>query len=418
MINESVKDLRVISFEWSLKYLFWVFVFMSSLSIFIAIHTGYYGGDLEGVDYKVDANQIVFFSFLYFITLFLIYFFSKFFGSKFGRLKSVFSLGLYSKVVFFLFLLILLLITVISVFVHDVGTIHRGVTSPRVLDLIFAFFQPYYLILFFLYFIFFNLRTFGWNVVLYSSLIIYTILVIFSGFTGFLFYILPFLIYFCYLFLGRNLTFFLLLISPVLFPFIRIFKFYLIYGFDTFNFSDLGFDQLIMFTKVVVDRFSYLPNMIYINNELKSAVEIFSSIFHPLFQGYFGSFFHKLFLYEPVQNINMFLTENIRNEFIESNSTFPLVSYLHVDFLHGFLVVFYAFLLVFVFIFFIQIGLSLNSYPLSFFVFLFFMTLTGGWFWNAINIIQSLIIFSSFIILISLIFKPLNSRPSKKDCYA
>jgi hypothetical protein len=208
-----------------------------------------------------------------------------------------------------------------------------------------------------------------------------------------------------------KLTKIFLFLVILLFPYVRYFKFNLIAGNDLLSF-DLSFEEYLCFSKTVVDRFSYIPNMVFLDENTIYLQKLISSDYMPFFQGYFGSLLHKVVFGDAVSNINLFVYEMMTGGSAISNSTFPLLSYFSLDFGYGFFVAFYSFLLIVIFIFLMRFIGYPDKSTKKFLLFMFFITLLSGWFWNALNIIQAALFFLIFLKIYTVLY-----LYKKKDCY-
>ena len=392
---------QIFSAKLSLSYLYWVTFIMIFLSSLFYYFSGYLGGDLTGIEYEVDNFKLMFFTAVYLLGLY---------GSLlFSKMLSDLSFNKYvlvpkSRSLLYLFFVIFFLITFFSVVAGGAGTIHRGAEVNRYADLFFALFNPYFFMVLAIYFVCLDIsRSVSLRFLLFFLMVVYIFLVFISGFTGFLIPVLPILISTLHIFFSKRKVIFLLVMSVLLFPFIRLVKLMVISGVDGFSMLDIDVELVKGLMVVVVERFSAVPNMIFISESLPDKNVFIQTNYLPFFQGYMGSLFHKALFSEPVSLITLSLHQIIQNTDSDSNSTFPIVSYFSLDFVLGFFAFLYAFFLVFIVSRLLNavfggdnVGKELMSFLLFFVA---FYAAFNGWWWNIWGIIQAFLIFSFIVLL-------------------
>ncbi|MCX0424871.1 hypothetical protein ODY53_21050, partial [Aeromonas veronii] len=71
MLDGTVIRSRLLAPKLSSTYLFWVTLVMILTASIFSYLTGYYGGDLYGVSYRVDSYSLFFFTIVYLSGLFV-----------------------------------------------------------------------------------------------------------------------------------------------------------------------------------------------------------------------------------------------------------------------------------------------------------------------------------------------------------
>jgi hypothetical protein len=396
MKNNSIPKKRLIASELSTTYIFFISFIMIILASFIHYYNGVYGGDLEGINYDVELVPLIFYTIISILCLVVSRWMAKFIAYNKSS-KYVFICK--QKPILYLFFISLSLFFAFVAVVGGVGTIQRGVETNRIAELIFALFNPYIFIVLMIYLVYSQCDSGLYSrVALSSMVIIYLYLTIRSGFTGFLIFMLPIFFLLMLKFFSMKASIYIMVLSILLLPFIRIGKWIIGSG---FHIEDLNFDLFLNAFRGVVERFSVVPNMIYIEEALNKEIFL-GSQYLPFFQGYLGSFFHKLFFNEPVMLNTLMLHQVIQNTDSDSNSTFPIISYFSLDFHLGFYTLLYAvglILILSLLINFILGGDRLGKSLVSFFVFyVIFFYVSSGWLWALWGVLQSAFIFSFMLI--------------------
>ncbi|WP_373332391.1 oligosaccharide repeat unit polymerase [Thiopseudomonas alkaliphila] len=392
---------KEISLSISLSYLYWISVLMIFLSSVFYYFEEYYGGDLAGVDYPVDKFKLIVFTsiYLFFLTG------SLWLSKVLLRLKlSDYIVVVRSKLILYLFFILFYLIVFFLIVFFGVGTIHRDVETNRFAELFFAFFDPYTFMIVIIYYIFYSMSDrFLEKLLFLFCFFVYFFLIVRSGFTGFLIPLIPIFISFLLKFLSKALVIFLLGVSVISFPFIRIGKWIIGAGMGFFSEYNFNLDLIHIATRGVIERFSAVPNMVYVSEALVNKNEFLQSDYLPFFQGYLGSFLHKLFFINPVALNTLLLHQTIHNTDQDSNSTFPIVSYFSLEFFLGITTFVYVFFLVFIISRLLlvifgraKLGNKLSLYLLFFIMFFYAF---NGWFWAVWGVIQALIVFVFILFL-------------------
>lgn len=401
MNNKDNSYRKRISVKMSLNYLYWVVFLMVSISSLFYYFDGYFGGDLEGVGYPVDEFGLIIFTAIYLFGLAGSLWLSK----KLIKLKlSQYVLVARSRTLLYLFFMFFSLLILFLAISGGVGTIHRDVETNRYVELFFAFFDPYILMIVMIYFMFYNMNSERLEKLLFFCLIsIYIFLVVRSGFTGFLMLLLPIFIGALLRFLSKSVVIVLLVLSVLLFPFIRIGKWIVGSGIENFSDDFFSVEIIQIATRGVIERFSAVPNMVYINESLINKSEFLQSNYLPFFQGYIGSFFHKLFFSSPVALNTLLLHQTMQNTNTDSNSTFPIVSYFSLDVFLGIITLLYISILVFIIsrlllLIFGKTKLG-NGLALYFLFFVVFFYAFNGWLWAVWGVIQALLVFVFVLML-------------------
>ncbi|HCJ6872853.1 TPA: oligosaccharide repeat unit polymerase [Vibrio cholerae] len=394
---QSYIRVRALATELSIKYLFLVTLTMIITSSIFYYLIGFYGGDLDGVEYVVELSTLIFFTMLYISGLC----FSYFFSNQISNIKiSKYYLMHQSKYLIASVFILFSIITVILALWGGVGTIHRDVDTNRYADLFFALFDPYTFIIIMIYYVFLNFgKSLFDRFVLFFLFFSYLFLIVRSGFTGYLILALPILISMLSNIMSRRKVVLVMMTSLLLFPFVRIGK-WVIGG---LSFSDINTEVFLLATRGVIERFSAVPNMIYIHYSLADNGQLLQSSYLPFFQGYIGSFLHKLLFSSPVESITLFLHQVIQSTNSDSNSTFPLLSYFSLDLYIGGLALIYALFWFFILSCLLSVifGKSLFGRKIiSFFIFyILFFYVFNGWFWAFWGCMQAIILFIMLLLL-------------------
>ena len=371
------------------------FVLLSStffivVSLAMAFLLDGYGGDLLGVSLEVDAGSIFFLFFVYCMSviLFFLFFKSSFFVSKKTAFIPKINQWKNPQPVHFLaFSIIVFSFFVVTL--TSTGTISRGGEGVRSIELIFAFIQPFYFcIIYFYVFSASGARVYFLNFVLFCFLCIMT------GFVGYAFFLIPLVLKVLMSYVGR-LKFFLLFVTGIfLMPFAHFYKYVFKYSLGLSDiYSIISIDLYFAFFRSIVDRFNYLPNMLFINDNIHQIRGFVDQVsYQPFYQGYLGSLLYKIFYSSSVSNLQgelNYMMHGLRS----SNVTFPLPSYYFFDPAFFIVVSLYSFFLMFI------LGVLLTRFYVSekvmkypFFVTTFFFLLQG-WFWPFFNFIQAGVVF-------------------------
>lgn len=388
--------------EISLKFVYFVVFSMIIASSVIYYVDGYLGGDLEGIKYPVNNFQLLIFTLIYILGLIV--------SGHFSRVMVEFNLTKYklysNKRLVYLFAIIFSVLTALILVFGSVGLINRGITTNRYAELFFAAFDPYTLMALMIYYVFLNNKNMR---ILYLLLFIYLILIFRSGFTGYLILIFPVLTLILMGKISTGKTKILLFLSILTFPFIRFAKWIIVVGIDILDTVNFDNELYMVVIKGTVERFSAVSNMIYISDNYLYLMGLLDTEYLPFFQGYIGSFFHKILFSEPVALNTLFLHQTIQETNSDSNSTFPLISFFSLDFTFGILSLFYALFLVFTasrllgFIYGDSVLGKLISRYILFFLTFFYVF--NGWFWAVNGIIQALLVFASILFVFGKIAK-------------
>lgn len=364
-----------------------VFVVLMVVSTVKTTFTEILGGDLVPLNYAADIGKLVWLTvreLLFegaFLWVFLVTYRAMTRMNWYRPSVGTSSLGIDYFFALLSFLLLLLLAF------SNTGSIIRADSDNRLLDLAFALFQPFYLLI-----VYFYAREGPSRLVHKLTFVCFVVACILSGFTGYLLYISPFMYSALRRRIGGKAATVLLGFGFTLLPAIRMLKFLYINGFDKFDVitDDLGKSYL-AFMEIVIDRFSFIPNVVFISDNAETFRRMMHSEYLPFFQGYIGSLTHKIFAGSTVENINSAVTYMITG-LEDSNSTFPLISYFDLSLPLGLGVLAY--------------GLAVNTalmFLLSLVVRpqrLFFLglvvsytLLVGGWFWPYLNFVQAVVVF-------------------------
>ncbi len=390
----------------SFKFVIFVYLLLIFISSYTDYLEGYLGGDLFGINYVVDPHDLIIYTLLYSLGLI----FSAICSLLLSHLNfSRWRLEFYDNQANFFSVFIILLSAVILI-IGGAGTIHRDATASRYSELFVAAFDPMSLNILLIYYVFLTDHR-KYRLLLFLFFI-YLILVIRSGLTGYLFFCLPLLIFFLQKFFSLSKSKFLLLTFIVFIPMIRFLRWAMIIGLDELKTVRLDYDFFIVLVKGSIDRFSAASNMIYINDNSSNLMFLLDSKYLPFYQGYVGSFFHKLLYDEPVALNTLLLHQFIQNAISDSNSTFPLLSYFSLDFWIGTCVTLYAFIIIFIIsrLLILIYGHSILGRQISSYILFIvsFLYVFNGWWWAAVGFIQALIILSLTILIFGKLKRQLN----------
>jgi hypothetical protein len=365
-----------------------VFLVLTVASSVKTLFTEVLGGDLVPLNYSVEPNKLWLFSVRELL------FQAAFIGVFLLTYRFLLRLNLYRPAIgqnnkaidyFFALLSSLLLLTLAFT---NTGSIIRGDGNEnRYLDLAFALLQPFYLLI-----IYFYAREGESHLIHKMTFLFFVIACILSGLTGYLLYISPFLYSTLRRRIGRNMAGVLLGFGFTLLPAIRMLKFLYINGFDKIDVitGDLGKSYL-AFMEIVIDRFSYIPNVIFISDNAEVFRKMMHSEYLPFFQGYGGSLIHKIVSGGAVENINSAVT-NMITGLDDSNSTFPMISYFDLSGWLGTGVLMYGLIVNTVLM--LLLAIVLRRERLLFLgLVVSYTLLLGGWFWPYMNFVQAVIVF-------------------------
>ncbi|MBA2081029.1 hypothetical protein B1J97_04335 [Aeromonas veronii] len=288
-------------------------------------------------------------------------------------------------------------------------------TTNRYADLFFALFDPYIFIILMIYFLYSNIGDGLFERFFLAFLsFIYLFLILRSGFTGFLILMLPIFILVLLRFFSKMMVVIMLGLSIFLFPIVRVWKWVIGSG---LNLSDIDATVLFIATRGVIERFSAVPNMVYIENYLTNKEVLLDTSYLPFFQGYIGSFIHKLFFSSSVSLNTLYLHQTMQNTDTDSNSTFPLLSYFSLDLNIGFLTIIYCAILTIILACMLTpifgknlIGRQLMSFFLFYVIFFYVF---NGWLWAVWGVIQAVFFFS---ILLMFAGKLSQASILRKEC--
>ncbi|MBV8660650.1 MAG: oligosaccharide repeat unit polymerase [Candidatus Dependentiae bacterium] len=386
----------------SISY-FFIFLLFSIISAFLMIHSGQLGGDF--ISFKINISPAIVvaqsFKLIFFDMFFLVvcYKISSHYSAKpasitINKLNSDES-GIVDYIILFL-----QIFSIGVVSLTNTGTVFRGDENhSRLADLIFAFTQPFYLSI-----LYFYSRSNSKAKILNINLLLFMISCYASGFLGYFFYIIPLIFLKFNVRIKKYLTCSFVILSILIFPFIRILKYSFI---SRQKFNDILFNDpdqgpifvYLKFARIVIDRFSNVANYIYIEKYASYLQQLLVHDFYPFFQSYPGSLVHKLWYGYAPKNINEFIYHSFSKNY-GSNSTFPLFSYFSLSLNLGISILLYSLLI-----------LSITTLILSKFlgrqelIFLIGFTgytlLAGGWFWPYMNFLQAGIIYTCMLYLIN-----------------
>ncbi|MFZ3404800.1 oligosaccharide repeat unit polymerase [Aeromonas salmonicida] len=375
----------------SIKVLFGAFIFFTIISSFIAIYTGVYGGDFISLDMMAVPSDITVSTFEVLLAhLIMIVIFTC--GNRITIKNKIINVGDNGSMSLHVFFSFIILFAMIVVTFTTTGSIIREGYSNRALSVIFELIQPFYLSI--IYFYVYNdckLKIYKLNVFLFVLSCLLT------GFTGYILYALPFIIKYAVEKIGIKPIIFLSPLMIMSLPLLHIYKYMLKYNMTVLDMVNwLDFEKLIAFSRSIIDRFSYVPNVIFIKNNDQFFYGLISKPENnPVFQGYIGSFIEKIFVGKTSGNLNLELTSIIMNSNdVNSNSTFSLISYVHIDLLFGFFVILYSCFLFFTLKMLLEILIGSRRKYIPFLLFApTYLYLFQGWFWPYMNVIQAVIIF-------------------------
>jgi hypothetical protein len=375
-----------------------VFLVLTVVSTLKATVTEVLGGDLVPLHYVADVGKLAWFTvreLLFegaFICLFLITY-QSFTRMNFYRP----SVGISSKGMDYFFAALSFSLLLMLAF-SSTGSISRAESDNRFVDLAFALFQPFYVLI-----IYFYARQGESRLIHKLTFMFFVVACILSGFTGYLLYIAPFLYSALRGRIGRVAAAILLGFGFTLLPVVRMLKFLYVNGFDKFDVitNDFGKSYL-AFMEIVIDRFSFIPNVIFVSDNAEVFRKMMSSEYLPFFQGYVGSLIHKIFAGRTVENINGAVTYMITG-LDDSNSTFPLISYFDLSATLGIGVLAYGLIVNTVLMF--LLSFALRRERLFFLALVISYTLlVGGWFWPYMNFVQAAVVFL-FVHLVNKVLK-------------
>ncbi|MFQ2270478.1 oligosaccharide repeat unit polymerase [Aeromonas enteropelogenes] len=375
----------------SIKVLFGAFIFFTTISSFVAIYTGVYGGDFISLNMMAVPSDITVSTFEVFLAhLIMILIFT--FGNRITIKNKIINVGDNGSMSLHVFFSFIILFAMIVVTFTTTGSIIREGYSNRALSVAFELIQPFYLSI--IYFYVYNdckLKVYKVNAFLFVLSCLLT------GFTGYILYALPFMIKYAIEKIGIKA---ILLLSPlaiISLPLLHMYKFMLKYNMTVIDMLNwLDFEKILAFSRSIIDRFSYVPNIIFIRDNNQYFYEFISKPENnPVFQGYIGSFIEKIFVGKTSGNINLELTSVLMNfNDVNSNSTFSLISYFHVDLLFGFFVIIYSCVLFFILKMLFEMLIGSRRKYIPFLLFApTYLYLFQGWFWPYMNFIQAAIIF-------------------------
>ncbi|WP_275723455.1 oligosaccharide repeat unit polymerase [Vibrio furnissii] len=386
----------------SILIIYGSFLIFTSLSVYISYIFGDYGGDLISLGINVDSSRL--FS-IYFQVLLsnLIFIFIFFMVSS-----QSFKIGLVSSGSKHIFIHILMTIVIIfSLLVvkyTTTGNMFRDGYSNRMLDIAFALIQPFYLSLIYFY-VFQGSKSMHYK----FNALIYVIACLFTGFTGYLFFAVPFVLKKAVERIGWMKILCIAPFALFLMPLLHVYKFMLKYEMSIIEMYEwLDVERMLAFSRSIVDRFSYIPNLIFIEEHSTFFYDVISKPENmPIFQGYFGSLLEKVFVARSSGNVNAAVS-GLLYENSSSNTTFSLLSYIHVDLSYGLVVSVYSFGLFLFLKFILDLLVVGKDNYLSYLLFAFsYLYLFQGWFWPYCNVIQAGILFVVVIIISSLVDKAL-----------
>ena len=390
----------------SVKIVFYTFIIFTIISTVISYSLDNLGGDLLTLNIGFPQDYSKYFFLFYLlptILFYILYLLSM--GIKIPY-KIIFTHDTETDYVFHIIIFFILIFLLATVVLTPIGTISREETNLRVLALIFAFLQPFYFTIVYIYYYKSSTsRLYKINIMLYI------IACGFTGFTGYILFFLPFIIAFLKKRINNFWLIVFFLLSIPLLPFLRIYKYMYKYNLslnDIYDKFDIHF--YLEFMRTIIDRFNYIPNIFFISDNKEYIHELFRTTkYSPIFQGYIGSLYHKVIFGFPVGNIHAELQALITG-MKNSNSTFPLVSYFSIGLPEGLLNLYYT-----IFIYLLLTSfISIFSYSNKFFNYLLFLIaytyLLKGWYWEYMNFLQGIILFTILIIT----FKYINTLRRNK----
>jgi len=387
--------------NYSTNLVFYAFIFFTLLSSYLSYYNGYFGGELILLQEEYNNTYLYYLFFYYIIPIFIYYI--LYIKTKDIKFKHSIVLIEYKSIdnmvhIFFSLIIISFLIIFMTT---SVGSISREPSGSRVAELAFALIQPVFLVIFYIYYYVDSTAK-----IYKLNIFIFVISLFMTGFTGHILYFIPLIISWSFKNFGRKGTI-LIIISGLLFlPFLRILKFMIQHSIDLNGIVEMyNFDFLLAFVKIVIDRFNYVPVIMFIdwNREYFNNHDIIHE-YYPFFQGYIGSFYHKLFYGNGVLGINAELNFLLTGSY-DSNATFPIVSYFSLDILYGIVVLIYSLILYFILFYFIKLYSKTNYYFNYLFFRITYLILLGGWFWPFMNFMQGIVIFTIFTIMVNTIKK-------------
>jgi hypothetical protein len=396
----------------SIKLVFWLNTFIIFVSLIISYYSGVYGGDLINLNLKSSVDDILLLLFVYAFTC-SIYFaslkISVAFGSAFNFIPKVNQYKVIKIADIFAFSLIVF--AIIVVYFTTTGNIYREGYSNRVLDLIFAVFQPFYLIIFYLYAFHAAAKIFY-----YINFFLFVLACFLTGFSGYVFFLVPAIVKVVVSRVGYLGLFFSVILGLIFLPLVHLYKYILKYDIPFNEIQALVTPETIAaFTRSIIDRFNYLPNLIYIIENKEVSTSLLSKPeFHQQYQGYLGSIVHKALYSGSVGNLQGELSYLI-NGVYRSNSTFPISAFYFIDKIHFFFLAIYSVFSIFLLCF-IASRFSMPRSVIRYLVFIpSFFFLMQGWFWPFYNFVQAGLVFYLFVLFfrymqIYKVGKPLSSE--------
>lgn len=395
-----IQSLKSQASNFSINLLLFFYIFFTLLSFYLAYYYGNLGGDVITLDMPYKDSYIIYLLYGYLIPV-LIYLliFHEVMKIKFHfHAKHYISSIKIEQTVHILFF-VLVVIFFFIVTNSSLGTISKDANkAPRVVELFFALLQLPYLIIIYIYF--FNNSK---SIIYLFNRAFFLFSAMYTGFTGYLLFFAPFIFFYILKRISKSSLILSIIFFLPLLPFLHVYKFILKYHLDIMEtVNKVDFKFLEPFARSIIDRFSYIPNIIFIDENKFTIGNLLNDSYNPFYQGYFGSLIHKAVYGGNVGNINGELFFLMVGKY-GSNSTFPIVGYFYIDSMYGFFVLLFTLFLFFIFLFFIKIISFNNDYMKYLFFVLTFTILMQGWFWPFINFLQATIIFTFFILIINFI---------------
>ncbi len=285
----------------------------------------------------------------------------------------------------------------------DVATVKSSTGSSRAVELLMAFFQPYFLILLYLYSFIRSRTVFYWFI-----LLLYIVGSFYSGFLlGLMFYIAPlFFLDILKIKLRYKFLIFLLLLS-ILFIY-KILKWLWLNEISVSDFSEFAeksgagsvgeYYFWINLSKGIISRFDVASSIALYNSKFEYQISLLSNElrFSPIFQGYIGSLFYKLFVANDLGSLNSEINYLLYSS-DDSYLVFPLPMYFKFGFFYGVGVILYAIAVISTCMKICNyLPYKRNLWILCSIV--FYITVFPGWFWALLNFAQSLLLFA-FVML-------------------
>jgi len=402
---------------YSIRVLFITFIFFTLVSSYIAYFTGYFGGDLLPIRQGIDISYFYYLFFEYLLPL-LIFYFVMYKINKYKISANLTPIFIHKNTINFIHYLFFMIVIffLITVLFTNTGTMLRGGYNIRIIDLTYALIQPSYLIVIYIYF-FKNSKHLFFRI----NIVIFLISIFLTGFTGHILWFLPFILDFI-LKKFKIMHLMMTIVLCILFlPILRMYKDMLKYGYDFTYLIHAIHVQYFVYFRGLIDRFNFVPNIEFINQNR----EYFSGLllqpsYNPFYQGYIGSLFHKIIYHTQVESIHtqvQYLITGLR----DSGATFPLISYINIDYLFGVLVCIYYLSLGIILLYIIKI-LSKNNFYFQYLIFLeLFLLLIPGWLWSFMNFFQATLLFVGLLTIIKYLdskkYKRRNNQCSKIKHY-